>query len=44
MIHASVSIFTRTVEGHTERVHRTTWWLLGIIPIYISDYIISHNR
>lgn len=43
MIHKSVRLFKRNSDGHTEKVCRQTWWLLGIIPVYTSDYILHHN-
>lgn len=30
-------------EKHTEKYHRSTWWLLGLIPLYTHDTIIGNS-
>jgi len=49
MLRKSIKMFRRQcVDGvgtgkHYERVHRETWWLFWIIPLYSRDTIVAHN-
>lgn len=43
MIIKREKIYTRKRSIYYETVHRKSWWLLGIIPLFVNNQIISRH-
>lgn len=43
MIIEREKVYTRKRSIHTETIHRKSWWLFGIIPLFINNKIIDRR-
>ena len=42
MIVKTARIYDRLIKGkYRERVYRETWWLMGVVPLYMRETIVG---